>query len=267
MTRSLLKRYDGGDRASVWIELHSIVALSKEPRAVQDAAYQVCLRAMKRAVSNVIAIREHLLATGFPFESENESHILPSNENAELVRALTSLVGPVPLTLQAWLRRVGYVCFRRHPNSSKLVPASDHLLDPLEFQFSPEMLDEERDLRRERINSGEIDACFRLEFAGDLYHKNEISGGAPSYIILPSDSVDALVVEDDCATVVERSRCEGKPLGWQEAVALQGERDRRLWFIDYLREYFNGGGFRRIATEQDSSSLQLSELSDRLVEI
>jgi hypothetical protein len=266
MTQSFLERYDAGNRAEVWAELRSITALSEEPRSIREAAIQVCSRAMERAASNVTAIHGHLLRLGFQFEVPKESYSPPTVESAELNRALISAVGPVPLTLQAWLGKVGSVIFRGQRTTSQPGPL-DQLLDPLEFTFSHDMVSDGLEQQSERIEDGDIDARFRFEFAGDLYHKNEISGGGASFIELPADSVDALVIEDDAARIIERKRLEGLPLGQQDALALHGNSDRQIWFIDYLREYFEGGGFRRLGSNDDLSFQELTGLANKLLEI
>lgn len=265
MKDSFIARYDAGDRAGVWADLHALGTLTEHPPVVRAAANLVCTRAMERAAFNVIAIHKHLVDVGFSFAYPNEAYVPPDQET-ELERSLASSVGALPLTLQAWLRQVGFVCFRRKLQTS-LPDSNPDVLDPLEFQYSLGALNEDLDWRRERIDGGELDTGFSFAFAGDLYHKNDISGGGQSYISLPSDTIDAMVVEDDCGRVVERSRLEGRPLEWQDARALQGNCDRQIWFVDYLREYFEGGGFRRLTSNDDVSKNRLSELVGNLVEV
>ncbi len=266
MAESFLERYDAGNRAEVWAELRSITTLSEEPRTVREAANMVCSRAMERAASNVAAIHTHLMSLGFQFEFPKESYSPPNVESAELNRALISAVGPVPLTLQAWLEHVGTVTFRRQPIISQPSPI-DRLLDPLEFQYSHDEVADGLEQQRERLAEGAVDARFRFVFAGDLYHKNEISGGGASYIEMPADWVDALVIEDDAARIVERNRFKGLQLGEKDSLALQGNCDRQIWFIDYLNAYFEGGGFRRLHSNDDLPYQELSEFISKLLKI
>jgi hypothetical protein len=91
---------------------------------------------------------------------------------------------------------------------------------------------------------------FRLPIAGDYLHKNDVSGGAATVVPLPSDEADARVVEDDGVWFEQYMQNQSKlglPNHVETLAATPRPGDEPIWLVDYLRMYFEAGGFRRVA--------------------
>jgi hypothetical protein len=212
-----LSRYDAGDRTGVWDELHAIRDVAAlEPYVRQDVE-NVAVATMRRAASNVGMLYRQLLERGYIFSDPEFAR--PWGEEGIMIRdLLATAAGPIPPVLAAWLSELHSVSFRGRPRPLEGIAAWKHaMLDPFEFGCDRESVEAQIENRRD----GE---SLEFEFAGDTYHKNEISGGPPTCILLPSSSVDALVIES----------AEQSPEG-----------AGGIWFVDYLRSYFDAGGFRK----------------------
>jgi hypothetical protein len=244
---SLAECYAGGDRIAVWNELHACGSLRGD--AQRDDARAVALQTMKRAAHNVATIHRRLIALGYIFDEPRRAHVRPNSGIARTRRALERTVGPLPPALDAWFREVGYVFFRGHPRAwTGSHPWHDELLDPIEFIYSRseialqrEIRDEHRDKEPPSTSQAYFDAAvdffppesFELVFAGDFFHKNEVSGGGPTVALLPAGTADVRVLEDNGAA-------------YTDFVDSRPGDDNGIWFVDYLRRYFERGGFRRM---------------------
>jgi hypothetical protein len=212
----LSSRYDAGDRAGVWDELHSLHDVNAlEPQALRDVE-EVVVATIRRAVSNLRTIYHRLVEARFVFEDPTWAE--PSGqEGLEIRDLLAANVGPIPIVLGEWLEHVTLVSFRGRPLApAAAAPWKRAMLDPFEFVCSQESV--EADLEN-RDEAGRFD----LPFAADTYIKNDISGGRETRIRLPATTVDARVFESN-----------------EQSTDAKG-----IWFVDYLRLYFESGGFRR----------------------
>ncbi len=232
---SLVERYDAGDRIAVWDELHALESLADAGDAARRAARDVARRTMQRAATNVATIHRRLTAIGYVFDQPRAVLEPPNAKMAKTFRRLEKTAGPVPYSLQAWFEEVGYVYFRGRPASwSGSHSWSDELLDPFEFRYYDEWIDEQLEMREEYPDEDDDGKPeFYLEFAADFFHKNDVSGGAITYALLPSDTADARIFEDNGAA-------------YTDFVDSRPGDDAGIWFVDYLRRYFERGGFRRM---------------------
>lgn len=261
--RTLLERYDAGERGAVWDELHRLGPLGATLPDVRRDAEAVARRTMERAASNVVELHRRLVALGFRFALPEEALVHGSAEHAAEMATLEAYAGPVPSTLRAFWSTIGAASFRGWiPSRGSAESWYAQLVDPFEF-----MPDVTGDIARAEDDPAYVDERgFRLSIAGDHLHKNDVSGGAPTEILLPSDEIDARVVEDDgewfkayMRTVLEAGR--------DAAAALPPPRDEPIWLVDYLRMYFAAGGFRRVAGTESYPEDVTSRLAADLLEI
>lgn len=144
---------------------------------------------MERTADNIGVLRRRLVGLGFCFASAPVAA-----EHVAAFDALVKKVGAVPPTLEALFAVVGDVSFRGWlPSWGSACEWESQLVDP--FEFVPDVYGE-IDRVEDELVTEELRA-FRLPIAGDYLHKNDISGGAPTEVPLPSHEADARVVEDD----------------------------------------------------------------------
>jgi hypothetical protein len=212
----LLSRYEAGDHRAVWDELHSVRDFAALEPLVQQDVRGVVRATVRRATQNIRTIYRSLTAAHFAFSDPLSAR--PTNRDGPAIRqALVAAAGPIPILLEAWLEAVNLVTFRGCPRAADAAIAwKAALFDPFEFACSRQSVREDLENRRP-------DERFGFSFAGDTWQKNDISGGPSTRIILHSGPIDASVLE---------SR-------EQNPVDVEG-----IWFVDYLRRYFDGGGFR-----------------------
>lgn len=109
-----LARYRAGQRDSVWHELRQLGSRVREPGLIADAR-AVCDEMAVRARHNVEVLVERLTRQGFQFRTNDYDQspvtpFFPASARADDHAAwLESFFGPVPLTLQSWVRLVGDV--------------------------------------------------------------------------------------------------------------------------------------------------------------
>jgi hypothetical protein len=253
---SLPDRYDAGERIAVWEELRALGSLEHADNALRQAARDVARRTMKRAATNVATIHRRLIDFGYVFDNPQEALVKPSAASAKTLRLLGTKVGAVPYSLEAWFEQVGYVFFRGHPASwGGSHPWKAELLDPIEFIYDTSNIDAELEYQEEYADDEEPDeAAFHFQFAGDFYHKNEFSGGGPTYAVLPACTADVRVFEDNGA-------------GYTDFVDSRPGDDGGIWFVDYLRRYFERGGFRRMRPDHTYPAAFWPGLAEGLIEI
>ena len=232
---SLPDRYDAGDRVAVWEELRALGSLEHADDALRQAARSVAGRTMQRAAANVATIHRRLIGFGYVFDEPREALVNPKAGPAQTLRLLGAKVGVVPYSLEAWFEQVGYVFFRGRPASWEgSHPWEAELLDPIEFVYDRSAMEAELERQEECADNADPDeAAFHFEFAGDFFHKNDVSGGAPTYAVLPACTADVRVFEDNGGAYTDF--VDSRP----------GDRGG-IWFVDYLRRYFERGGFRRM---------------------
>ena len=230
---SWLERYLGGEHKAVWAEIQNLK--SAEEGTHSDTEVRAVVReAMQRTRRNAEVIIGRLQDSGYEFVDPSSkgyvprTPLVPPNEDSpHFAHWLSELAGPLPMTVTEWIVTVGDVnLVGNHPEW----PERDMMTDALVVEFELRgYADRGPGWDAREYYRGELEAWkdevaeygakdvgrFVLPFAPDMYHKAHVSGGAPSGIYLPDDSVDAT-----CRI-----------------------NDHDISFIEYLRECFRSGGF------------------------
>lgn len=263
---TLFARYDAGERRAVWDEIHTLGSLdgiTVEHRLDIEA---VAHNTMMRAASNFETIQQRLVRLGFHFDDASFAFARVGPRHALGLRSLAKAVGEIPVSLTAMFEIIGDISFRGWlPSWGTADEWYGQFIDP--FEFLPDV-----DGEIERVNDADTpaeDRGFRLEISGDYLHKNVCSGGAATFIPLPNDEADARVVEDD-GVCFKKSMKNLDALVFDsipdtDAALDQGKKF--IWLIDYLRMYFDAGGFRRVPGTVSYPEELIQTLSTGLLEI
>jgi hypothetical protein len=103
-----LERYKAGEYEQVWAELRTLGPKVRQEPVLADAK-AVARETMGRARANVEKIVERLRAIGFDFRYPDQAFLPPSSETLAQLDEFEQKVGPIPLSLRAWLEIVGEV--------------------------------------------------------------------------------------------------------------------------------------------------------------
>jgi hypothetical protein len=237
MGNGWLERYDSGEREAVWAELRSLGPGVFEPGVVGEAR-AVADATMARAAGNVATLCERLSAMGFRFyqpwfrnrsgqgptvEEGRLAWSPPDPEVLERIDRAEALLGPLPLALEAFWRRVGPIDLGGSLPSwdpaafdfeDDAWPARTFFADPLQL-FGPEMVVNRYDAAHGVLTLAKDGDQRVVEIAADAVTKAGMSGGCYT-IRLPQLRADPLV---------DTARPAGET------------------FVGYLRRCFAWGGF------------------------
>jgi len=230
------KRYRQGQHEQVWTAL---LALGEKVRAEPylAQAQAVARETMARAATNVGRIFNRLQEVGFHFALPDLAYNPPPDKIPHQLAELEELAGPLPLSLRAWYEAVGSVCFMgEYPDvaayaAGPFSQAPDLYSDPLVVFPLDYALSAVRD--RFEDGAGEI----LLPVAPDVYHKANVSGGAPYEIRLPDTAADARLLNEP----------------------------HELFFVPYLRLAFQWAGFPGLAGAPDRPSTLIDLLASKLL--
>ena len=212
---SWVERYVDGQRESVWAEVMGLGPRAGDPEFAADVN-ALARETMQRALQNVEALKSLLPSIGWRFHfpmsappSDYCVHALPRTDVQEKIAALETLCGRLPASIRAWWEVVGTVCFMREQPDELEQPLPDPLVvAPIESviaEFHEWAADPERRSAEPR---------FRAPLAPDELHKDNISGGAPYELELPSSAADGVLLNE-----------------WHNAT-----------FVSYLRDAFRWAG-------------------------
>jgi hypothetical protein len=212
---SWVERYVNGQHESVWDEVVALGPRASDPDFAPEV-HALARETMKRALRNVEALKSLLPSIGWRFRfpmtgppSELCVHALPGPDVQEKIAQLEALCGPLPASIRAWWEVVGNVCFMRVPPDEQEYPLPDPLVvEPIEsviVEFHEWASDPER---------RGFEPRFRAPLAPDELHKDDISGGAPYELDLPSAAADFVLLNE-----------------WHNAT-----------FVSYLRDAFRWAG-------------------------
>ena len=212
---SWVERYVAGEHESVWAEVVALGPRAIDP-ALAPAVDALAHETMQRALRNVEALKSLLPSIGWRFKfpmsgppSDHCVHAPPQPDVAEKIAALQELCGPLPASIRAWWEVVGTVCFMRVPPDKQEDPLPDPLVvGPIEAVIA-EFGEWESDAEYRRLMPR-----FHAPLAPDELHKDDISGGAPYALELPSSAADGVLLNE-----------------WHDAT-----------FVGYLREAFRWAG-------------------------
>lgn len=204
-----LTRYRAGDCVAVWRELCALGHDVRRPDVLGDAV-DVALETMQRVRIGVEQVHRRLVAQGYSF-ADPDAAVLPAVRDADQrIAQLERCVGPLPLSLCAFYTILGAVDFRGlHPGWAS---PGEAVLDPMVVSHADWVLDYDEENWRRHV--------YRLDFAPDRFHKEDISGGALYALRAPCALADD-VVEDEPTrpTFVEllhRSLAFGGFPGWSQ---------------------------------------------------
>lgn len=153
------------------------------------------------------------------------------SDQAAVDRLERELGGPVPLSLASWWRTVGSVCLTRTPGSGPQIEYPD----PLVVLPPNQALDELAEWREDAV-AQEVKPRFAAPIALDVFHKEDVSGGAPYEIELPDERADAVLLNLEPA----------------------------LTFVQYLRHAFAWAGLPGYAEVYDTPPPELAAIASRL---
>jgi len=251
---AFLERYVAGEYEAVWSDLRTLGSV-RIGHPQWDDIWSVIAEAMCRTRRNIETLIERLQNANYQFVDTTYPPIhfgqplsTPDDESLAFRDWLDDLTGPLPLTLRGWIEFVGDVnLLGNHPNWPETEMLSDALAVEFEYRECKTSADartyyryelEEWQYAVEEDGREEV-GPFRLNFAPDALHKVNVSGGGPYGVIVPDDHVDGMLDLDG----------------------------RRLYFIDYLRECFEWGGFPGFAGMPGRDNETIAILSRDLLPI
>jgi len=219
---SWVERYVNGEYESVWAEVLALGPRASDPAFAADVD-ALARETMRRALRNVEALKSLLPSIGWRFHfpmsgppTDHCVHAPPGTDVHEKITVLETQCGPLPASIRAWWEVVGTVSFMREPVDQLDEPLPDPLVvAPIESVIA-EFHEWAADPERRRL-----EPRFRAPLAPDELHKDDISGGAPYELELPSSAADGVLLNEwHNATFVaylrEAFRWAGVP-GWSRA--------------------------------------------------
>ncbi len=102
-----LERYMAGEYEQVWAELVALGPAVRDNSILPDA-WAVAQETMRRARTNIERIVAHLKTMGYQFQDAQPFKPPDDDQIAEL-DGFEQTVGPVPLSVRAWIEIVGEV--------------------------------------------------------------------------------------------------------------------------------------------------------------
>jgi hypothetical protein len=230
---TLLKRYNDGDRRSVWHELQANAAVSGEFR---EEAMEIAVVTMGRIARNADKLAERLEVVGWQPLFGN-MRMLPAIADEENMSQFEQLAGcALPVSLMAFWNIVGGIDFIWDYDAEEEMPVlwSDVSLldaDPLCISAARELrycVDSWKDQIDEEDESESELRQYLIELAPDSHHKANYSGGNSYGINLPNWKVDPIFVNEP----------------------------NQLPFTDYLRLSFEWAGFPGLKAYANQKSVR-----------
>jgi hypothetical protein len=191
---SYFERYVQGDHEAVWAELVSLGPSVREP-AIFDDANAVARETMRRVADNINAIVGRLQGHGYDFARYPDGSLIPFNfgplahphgELRKQIVDLENLVGTVPLSLKAFWETVGAVSLVGCHSLGWPQYTDPLVVEPPEVCIS---VYQEWLADAEEFGTANIEP-FIAPISPDVFHKDNVSGGAPYGLHLPNAAVD-----------------------------------------------------------------------------
>jgi hypothetical protein len=218
-------RYQAGEHEAVWAELRAAGAIGG---ALYEEALAVARVTMQRVAAGVQLLAERLHARGWQALT-GVLHLPPDPEEAaSAMRTIEeATAAPLPAALRAYWEIVGHVDFVWNYDLDEAAPQlglpADIAvveLDPLHVENAIIAL---ADLDEWRANAegvhAELVEPLRVGLAPDALHKQNVSGGVPYGVTLPSYAADPTLAGDEASWL----------------------------FVEYLRLCLRWGGFPELA--------------------
>ncbi len=186
-----MSRYLSGQRTQVWTEITSLgEELRADPSTLAEAT-AVVDETMMRARRNVERLIDRLPRLGYVFEPGDGLPVFepPPSDIGERLDEVEDSVGAIPLALRFWFVRVGRVNLTgRHPEWGY------SYTDPLVVDAPPDYILSEFEAWKADRDTEWDQGSFRINFAPDVLHKAEVSGGPPYSLAVPNGGADGLVL-------------------------------------------------------------------------
>src|SRR5512142_1974934 len=188
---SYLARYLNGEHEQTWAELQALGPAVRESPVYADAR-AVADETMQRVRRNCERLIERLRAMGYQFGVYPDGSEPPYNpgacpppgeDTARDMRTLAAAIGPLPISLVAFWEQVGSVDLMGKPPGWALG------LDPLVVDPPEGAVSELDEMELQLEDHGHFEASL----APDVFHKDNVSGGAPYAVKLPDTSMDFLL--------------------------------------------------------------------------
>jgi hypothetical protein len=186
-----LERYIAGENEQVWTELQALgEAVRQEPAYEQARA--VAGETMERVRRNCERIVNRLRSLGCQFgrypDGRDRSFTFgplrpPDGDSEGDLRRLEQAVGPLPISLVAFWQQVGSV------DLVGWLPGWPTSLDPLVVERPATGVSELADMEFQLETHGHFEASL----APDVFHKHNVSGGAPYAVKLPDPAADFIL--------------------------------------------------------------------------
>jgi hypothetical protein len=192
---SFLKRYKEGEHSQVWAELLALGASVREEPVFSEAS-AVAFETMLRVRANVEVLIDRLHSLGYRFGIYPDGSRTPYYEGplvppppdikSKIEKVETLVGGPIPISLSIFWRVVGSVDFIGYH------PSWPEYSDPL-VVYPTEAVDSEYDDWIAACDEDGLEQVgpFAIPLAPDVYHKDNVSGGAPYSIVVPNRAIDA----------------------------------------------------------------------------
>lgn len=217
---SRFQRYLSGEHQAVWDELMALGPAVHEDALLTEAE-AIARETMDRARRNIEILIDDLPSTGwvfkFPRQGPPSDYCVYAPPRADIRARIVELEGliggPLPLSPRTWWEVVGTVCLMRPAPTGVEETLPDPLVvDPIE-SVTAEFHEWSSDPERRAI-----EPLFRAPLAPDELHKEDISGGEPYELELPSLGADAMLLNEWHRTTFvaylrAAFRCAGLP-GW-----------------------------------------------------
>ena len=235
--QTLLERYRDGDCLNVWAELRELGVISADDPKREDV-WPVVAETMRRTRANLEMLVERLSAEQYDFTDTTHPPIhvgsplgTPNTQSVALRDWLDDLTGPLPMVLHCWMEFVGDVnLLGNHPDWPATEMYTDAMVVEFEYSECKDSLNSREYHKNEleewhyAVTEDGADEVgpFQIDFAPDVYHKVNVSGGGPYGIIVPDGSIDGRVDLDGT----------------------------QMFFTDYIRHCFKWGGFPGFASHE-----------------
>lgn len=220
---TFLERYRNGEYEQVWLELLTLSDQVRQEPLLTDAL-AVAHETMYRVRTNIERLVAHLNGLGYQFAFPQRVFVLPRPDIQTQIATFERMIGSLPLSLRAWYEIVGSVCLMgSYPSLATYSDqvsgfAPNRYVDPLVVFPLEAAFEEYEDWKGiGRIGDDDEDEAepFVIPLAPDDYHKENVSGGSPYGIAVPTMAIDAKLQDE-----------------WHNTT-----------FVNYLRICFRWGGF------------------------
>jgi hypothetical protein len=214
---TFLERYQNDEHEQVWDELLSYGDMIRQEPVFSDAM-AVAHETMRRVRHNIELLAQRLRRIDYKFRDPAKVFVPPPDDTPAKIAEIEQMAGLMPIALRAWYEVVGSVNFTGHHlnylDFFELAP----LPDPLVVYSIDHALETCKDWHKSRAGDP-VERLYCVPVGSGEYEKAGIGDQQPYEIVLPNESVDALLLHT-----------------WH-----------RTTFVNYIRISLRWGGFAGFA--------------------